>query len=40
MKYLLLVMLSVSILAVGCNNTKIQGEIPSSPIESYQPLPK
>ncbi len=40
MKYLLILLFAISLLAVGCNNTKIKGEIPTSPKESYEPIPR
>lgn len=40
MKYLFAAIIVVSLLAVGCNNQKIKGEIPTSPKESYEQLPK
>jgi hypothetical protein len=40
MKYLLLAVFCISLLAIGCNNQKIKGEIPTSPKESYEQLPK
>lgn len=40
MKYLFVAVIAISLLAVGCNNTKIQGEIPTSPQASYEELPR
>jgi hypothetical protein len=40
MKYLLLIFVATFLLAGGCDNIKIQGEIPTSPKESYEELPR
>ncbi|HMQ02157.1 MAG TPA: hypothetical protein PKD79_03780 [Candidatus Doudnabacteria bacterium] len=39
MKYFLLAVLAISLMAGACDNTKIEGKVPTSPKESYQPLP-
>ncbi len=37
-KYILLV--GLVFLAVGCENVELKREVPTSPVESFQPLPK
>lgn len=40
MKYLLLILVLATFVAAGCENQKIKGEVPSSPKESYEVLPR
>lgn len=37
-KYILLI--ALVFLAIGCENVELKREVPSSPVESLQPLPK
>lgn len=40
MKKILLSILVLATLAIGCENVSLKQEVPTSPIESYQPIPK
>jgi hypothetical protein len=40
MKKILLLVLGISLLAVGCDKVELKKEQPSSPQEGYQTLPK
>jgi hypothetical protein len=40
MKYFLITIFALTLLAGACDNTKIKGEQPTSPKESYEPLPR
>jgi len=40
MKKLLFIAMAISLLAVACQKVELKKEVPTSPVESYQPLPK
>lgn len=40
MKQILLAIALMGLLALGCQNVKLNHEIPSSPKDSYEPLPQ
>lgn len=40
MKKVILAIMMVSLLAAGCANVELKREYPSSPKESYEPIPK
>ncbi|HMR55579.1 MAG TPA: hypothetical protein PKD34_03250 [Candidatus Doudnabacteria bacterium] len=40
MKYFLIAVLALTMVAGACDNTKIEGKVPTSPVESYEPLPR
>lgn len=40
MKYFLIAVLALTFIAGACDNTKIKGEVPTSPKESYEPIPR
>ncbi len=40
MQKLILGIIMLSLLAAGCQGVELKRETPSSPVESYQPLPK
>lgn len=40
MKKLLFIAIGISLLAAACQKVTLEHETPTSPVESYQPLPK
>lgn len=40
MKKIILLSLAISLIAAGCQKVELKRDVPYSPPESYQPLPK
>lgn len=40
MTKILLSLMVLSLIAAGCERVELKREVPTSPVESYQPIPK